>query len=252
MAAGLNHLKERCAGCDRQDVPMNKEHIFAKWLILRTGTDQTGIRWGQKKEVPALAATFPLCEDCNSVFGRELEGPTSRLFDEVEAGRGVSDDDAELLIRCMWKIKGLSWIANHPGGRYTTKYTLRERVLLPIDDIRGRLILGLALVSALHPDSKDLPMGIDSVTEHDAIFVSGVFSRIAVMVVLAEFEPMVPPQFGRYRLASRCHPTHAAKLFHPPSSFRDDVAAVGVTWTASMALSRAHDKFALRLQSTAD
>ncbi len=228
---------------------MDKEHLFPQWLILRTGTQQTGIRWGEKRGVPPLAATFPLCEECNSAFGRDLEGPTSRLFDDIEQGRGLDDNGAELLVRWMWKVKGLAWIASHPGSDYTLKYTLRERVLLPIDAIRGRLVLGIALVSGLHPDSTDLPMGIDSVTEHDATFVSGVLSRIAMMVVLEQFESMIPHQFGRYRLAHKRDRLHAGKLFHPPNSFRDDVEAVGVTYLASVPLSIAHDRLALELQA---
>lgn len=249
MAAHLKHLKERCAGCERQDVPMNKEHLFPSWLILRTGTDKSGIRWGEKRGVPALAATFPLCEDCNTVFGHDLEGPASRLFDEIEQGQGMSDDEAELLIRWMWKIKGLAWIATHPGGHYTQKYTLRERVLFPIGEIRGRLILGVALVKGLHQESTDLPMGIDSRTEHDAVFVSGVFSRIAMMAVAEQFEPMMPPQFARYRLATVRHTLHGGKLFYPPISFDDDVEAVGITYLASVPLSVAHDDLAIKLQT---
>jgi len=194
-----------------------------------------------KKDVPALSATLPLCEECNTAFGDELESPTSSLFDEIEAGRGVSDSDAELLIRWMWKIKGLAWIAANPGGRHTDNYTLRQRVLLPIDDIRGRLVLGLALIKSLHPESTDLPMGIDSRTECDATFVSGVFSMVAAMAVLDEFAPMIPPQFCQYQLAAQRDAMDSAKLFYPAASFRDDVEAVGVTWTSSMHLTRAHD-----------
>lgn len=116
MSIHLKHLKIRCAGCERQDVPMNKEHLFPQWLILRTGTHQTGIRWGNKRNVSALSATFPLCMECNSEFGRDLESPTSKLFDDIENGQGLSDDEAELLIRWMWKIQGLAWIANYPNG----------------------------------------------------------------------------------------------------------------------------------------
>src|SRR5690349_7587387 len=118
----LSHLRERCAGCNRQRVPMNKEHIFAEWLIRRTGTYQTGIRWRDKKDLPALSVTLPLCVRCNTDFGRELESPTSRLFNDIERGLGLSDDEAELLVRWMWKIAGFGWIASFPGGRYTNKY----------------------------------------------------------------------------------------------------------------------------------
>lgn len=248
MASQLTHLKARCAGCQRQGVQMSKEHLFPQWLILRTGTQKTGIRWGKKPGVPALAATFPLCVECNAAFGRDLEGPTCRLFEDIERNRGLNDEEAELLVRWMWKIKGLAWMAAHPDGQYSSKYALRERVLLPIDEIRGRLVLGLALIDRQHPDSTDLPMGVDSVTEHDAIFVSGVFSRIAMMVVLDQFEAMMPLQFERYHLAQKRNPLNAVKVYYPRRSFRDDVEAVGVTTMASLPLSIAHDRLALEFQ----
>lgn len=249
MTANLKHLKERCAGCNRQGVPMSKEHIFPEWLIRRTRTDQSGIRWGEKRGVPALACTFPLCQDCNTAFGEELEGPMSRLFDDIEEGRGITDDEAELLIRWIWKIEGLDWIAAHPDGLYTQKYTLRDRVLLPIDDIRGRLILGVALIKGLHPESIDLPMGFESTNEHSAVFVSGVFSKIATMTVLDQFETMMPPQFGRYRLAPVRNQLHEGKFFYPPTSFDDDIEAVGVTKIASDRISLAHDSLAMNLET---
>ena len=223
---------------------MNKEHVFPEWLIRRTRTNETGIRWGAKRNLPALAATLPRCEECNAEFGKELESPAARLFDEIEADKGLSDDEAELLVRWMWKIKGLDWVANHPGGDYTRKYSLRERVLLPIDNIRGNLVLAAALTASTDPEFGDLPMGIDAVTEHDAIFVSGVFSRIAVMVLHAKFENLVPGQFARYRLASKRHDLHAGKLFYPPVAFKDDVEAVSVTALSSIGLSDMHDQFA--------
>ncbi len=245
----MNHLKIRCASCERHSVSMNKEHLFPKWLILRTGTHQTGIRWGEKRDVTALSATIPLCIECNSEFGRDLESPTSKLFDDIENNRGLSDEEAELLIRWMWKIQGLAWIANNPNGEYTLKYTLRERVLFPIDEVRSQLILGIGLIRNLHPDSTDLPMGFDSSTQIDAIFVSGVFSHIAIMVVREPFQSMIPGKFGCYRLAPRRDLLNQGKLFFPPNSFHDDVEAVGETYKASILLSRAHDKLALELES---
>ena len=222
---------------------------FPEWLIRRTGTHRTGIRWGAKADVSALAVTLPLCTTCNEDFGRELESPAVRVFDDIEEGRGLSDDEAELLIRWMWKIRGLAWMALNPGRRYSATYTLRDRVLLPIDNLRRRLILGLAVIAGPHPDSKDLPMGLDSATLHDAIFVSGVFSRLAIMSVLEPFEDLIPGQFGRYKLAATRDRLNSGKLFHPPTTFRDDVEAVQVTRLASIGLSVAHDELALRLQA---
>jgi hypothetical protein len=249
MATRLNHLKKRCAGCERQDVTMNKEHLFPRWLIQRTGTHRTGIRWGEKHDVPALSATIPLCIECNSEFGRDLENPTSKLFDDIENNRGLSDDEAELLIRWMWKIQGLAWIADHPYDKYSVKYTLRERVLFPIDEVRCQLVLGMALIRNLHSSYTDLPMGIDSSTQLDAIFVSGVCSKIAMMVVLERFQSMIPTKFGCYHLAPEQNPLCKGRLFYPPISFQNDVEAVGETTLSSGPLSMAHDKLALELQT---
>ena len=229
---------------------MNKEHLFPQWLIQRTGTHQTGIRWGTKRGVSALSATFPLCVECNSEFGRDLESPISKLFDEIENGQGLNDIEAELIIRWLWKIQGLAWIANHPTGKHTLKYTLRERVLFPIDEVRSQLVLGMALFGKLHPESTDLPMGLDSSNQVDAIFVSGVFSKIAILVVRDIFQSMIPNKFGSYRLASKRDSLSTGKLFYPPSSFHDELEAVGETWMASVPLSEAHDQLAIKLQSS--
>jgi hypothetical protein len=228
---------------------MTKEHVFPEWLILRTGTNRTGIRWGDVRRLPALAATLPLCEECNWAFGQHLEAPAAKVFDQVEAGEGLSDADIELLIRWMWKIKGMDWLANHPKGRYTDTYTLRERVLRPIDDTRKALVFGMALFAELHPESDDLPMGMNSKTQQDAIFVAGVFSRIAMMVVLEPFESLMPPQFRRHRFSGSLG---TARLFYPPNAFRDDVEAVGVTAVASVELSRRHDAHSARMRSRFD
>jgi hypothetical protein len=85
----FKHMKRRCAGCERIGIRTNKEHVFPKWLIKRTGTDKTGIRWGGISKMSALSATMPLCLKCNQAFGDELERPVSRIFDDLEADRGI-------------------------------------------------------------------------------------------------------------------------------------------------------------------
>jgi len=244
----LKHLKERCAGCERIGVKMNKEHIFPKWLIMRTGTDKTGIRWGENPRLPALAVTVPLCVECNRLFGEQLESPVAAIFDDLEARRGISDLEAELLVRWMWKITGLSWIATHPYGKYNRIYTLRERVLRPIDALRGDLILALSLIEAINPSYGDKPLGVDSTTEVDAVFASGVFSKIAIMAVHAPFAHLIPQAFSLFRLLPNRDATSSAKLCHPKVGFKNDTEAVSVTMLSSIALSEAHDKAARRRQ----
>ena len=239
----MKHMKKKCVACERSGVKMNKEHIFPHWLILKTNTHKTGIRWGLNRRLPALRATLPLCCECNSAFGKELEGPVSIIFDDLESNRGISDCDAEKLIRWLWKIEGLSWCANNPDNKYTSTRTLRERVLYPIDSIRENLVLAVSLIESLHPESDDWPMGIDSKTTLDAVFVSGVFSKIALMVLLDPFISMLPTNFSYYHLSSKMDSTSDAKLFFPKAGFVDDVEAVGVTYFASKPIAKAHDDF---------
>lgn len=183
----------------------------------------------------------PLCIRCNTDFGHELEAPVSRIFSDLEAGQGISDMEAELLIRWLWKFEGLFWIFTHPQHKYTEKYTLRERVLQPIDEIRSDLSLAISLAEEIDPSFGDAPMGLDSWNEHDATFVAGVFSRIAIMVLRRQFEPDVPNQFTLYRLSDRSAPDRAAKLFYPKAGFKTCVEAVGTTRKAGLYLSHAHD-----------
>lgn len=103
----------------------------------------------------------------------------------------------------------------------------------------------MALIKNLHSRSTDLPMGLDSFNNVDAIFVSGVFSKIAIMVVREPFQSMIPIKFACYRLAPKRNPLYTGKLFYPPISFQDDVEAVGETAMASVPLSKAHDQLAL-------
>jgi hypothetical protein len=242
----FKHMKDRCAGCERIGVPMNKEHPFPQWLIKRTGTDKTGIRWADKKRIPALAVTVPLCVDCNTDFGKYLEAPMAALFDDIESGRGVSDSEAELLVRWLWKIEGLMWVGYNPGGDYSDRYTLRERILRPLDDMRGHLAIAVSRLRNIDPEHGDQPMGLDSgIGGANAIFVSGVFARIAVMVLVADFADRIPPHFSVYRLANKPDALANAKVFFPKDGFEDDNEAVFVTKMCSTALLNVHEELAV-------
>jgi hypothetical protein len=88
-------------------------------------------------------------------------------------------------------------------------------------------------------------MGINSDCEQNALFVSGVFSRIAMMVLLENFTSIVPRQFSKYRLApKRIAPENDAKLFFPATRFATCTDAVGVTYKCSARLREAHDAWA--------
>lgn len=195
----------------------------------------------------AKSATVPLCTECNRDFGVALETPVSRIFDDIESGRGLSDNEAELLVRWLWKLEGLLWIAQNPDGDYSPGFKLRERILRPIGQIRGDLVLALARVARIDRAHGDKPMGIDSaVGGANAIFVSGVFSELAVMVLMADFIEMIPEHFTRYRLAPSREETGDAKLIFPKTGFADDNEAVFVTVACSGPLDLVHEEFAQR------
>ena len=234
-------FKNTCVACGTPGAMMNKEHFWPQWLIERTGTQRTAVRFTPQRRINPKSLVVPLCVRCNTDFGRELESPVSYIFHELEKGCGISDYDAELLIRWLWKFEGLYWRFSHPSDTYSNKYTVRDRVLKPIDEIRESLILAISLVESIDPTFGDAPMGIDSWNENSAIFVSGVFSRIAIMVLESQFERSIPPQFSIYRLAKQNAADMYAKLFFPKVGFRDCTEAVAVTNEASMYLSYAHD-----------
>jgi len=167
---GYKHIKNKCAGCGRSDVKMNKEHVFPKWLIHRTNTHKTKISWFGENRINALSATLPLCVDCNRDFGTGLENPVSKIFTDLENSRGISENEAEILIRWLWKLDGLFWVASNPNGNYSPVYTLRQRVLQPIDAVRRQLILAISLIEFIDPSFGDLPLGLDSHCNMNAIF----------------------------------------------------------------------------------
>lgn len=199
----MSELKSKCIACDGIGKRMNKEHLFPKWLILRTKTHKTKIRWHEGKKIPGLAATLPICEECNTLFGAELESPVAQIFDCLENEEGISDFKAELLIRWLWKMDGMFWIVNNPTSVYSEKYTLKEKVLSPIDEVRSKLVLSISLIQTMDFGFDDLPTGIDSVTHFDGIFVTGVFSRIAIMVTLDCFNDLIPDNFSTHNLEEK-------------------------------------------------
>jgi len=239
----FRHLKRTCAGCEKPGLEMNDEHVFPQWLIRRTKTNLTSIRWLAGNRVNPLAATLPLCVGCNRDFGRVLEDPVSRIFDDLESHRGISENEAELLIRWLWKIDGLFWIASYPEGDYSRKYTLREKVLSPIDIARSYLRLAVSLIDHIDECFKDKPIGIDSHCRIDGLFVAGVFSQTAIMVVHEQLESQIPKQYSVLRMQRQPDSSSNAKLFYPITGFVDDTQAVTVSMILGARLSTAHDAF---------
>jgi hypothetical protein len=237
----MKRWKIQCAACEKTGKKINKEHYWPKWLIHRTGTGKTTIKWGDKQIRP-FAATLPMCSDCNTEFGRDLEGPVSRLFEEIETGKGLTDFEAELFVRWLWKMEGLAWNFHHPEHKYSEKYTLRERVLYPIDGLRPKLKLAISLLDRIDDDFEDKPMGLDALNQVNAIFVIGVLSYIAVMVLHEDFEKYVPPEFTVYGLAEKRLGGIDAKVFFPKTGFETCTDAVVACRKIGPFLAYLHDK----------
>ena len=64
---------------------MNKEHLYPKWLLQHTKTQKDTFKWIYG-DVPGDQVTVPLCIDCNTQLGTELEGPVCEGFKAIEAG----------------------------------------------------------------------------------------------------------------------------------------------------------------------
>ena len=104
-------LRLRCSGCDRVGLPMTKEHFFPRWLIESAQVHHEGITWLDGQTVDPDKATIPLCRACNEAFGTTLEGPVAEIFRQLEQGASISEEEAEVLVRWLWKFEGLQWTA---------------------------------------------------------------------------------------------------------------------------------------------
>lgn len=228
--------------CGSDKYKITKEHFWPRWLATRTGTHKTGVPWLGEKRITAYSAKLPLCSRCNRDFGTHLEGPVSQIFDDLETGNGISDTEAEILVRWLWKFEGLAWRFMDPEGTYSQKYTIRERVLNPIDEIREQLVLAIALIEEIDPNFRDAPMGIDSMNRVNAIFVSGVFSRIAILVVHSMAETEIPGSFSLYHLLPSRGAESNTKLFFPKTGFEKCTDAVATMTLISPHLSYLHDQ----------
>jgi hypothetical protein len=242
---GLRALRLRCTGCDRVGRPMTQEHFFPKWLIEYAEVHREGISWLGKDDVSADSATVPLCDECNNLFGTLIEGPVSKLFRTLDADQPISDYDAELLVRWMWKFEGFQWaIYARPEEAYSHKYRLRDRVTQPepFAEIREHMVLALATLRANDPGFEDWPLGIDTPPGEDAITMSGVFRRVAIITSLTQFADEIPDTFGKY-LFGKPPPDRHVPVFSPPCSFPFAKGAIELTQSTATRLSVLHTQF---------
>lgn len=252
MRLGNRHLRLRCMGCERTGRRMTNEHFFPAWLIKYADVRRDGITWPQKagldwiekKKVNPEKAVVPLCDECNSIFGKELESPVASIFRALDCEECISDSDAELLVRWMWKFEGLQWSLFHDPNteKYTGIYTLRERVTTSraFNEARSELVLAIALARANDDGYTDWPMGLDTPVSENAITMTGVFRRVAIIVSLARFADAIHPAFAKY-IFGQPPADRNAKIFCPPCTFLTARGAVTATQESAMALSVLHD-----------
>ena len=184
-----------------------KEHFYPKWLIKMTKA--SGVRMdgpGQEKWVNPNSFTVPLCAGCNSRLGTELEGPVKAAFDSLQSGLGISDHQAELIVRWLWKFETWAWMKHYGSDNvYNMSATPVERLCgSTFHRVRDRITLSVGRIagdSYIHANGRDygLPMGIDTpVTQYDADCVLGVFSKLALGVSMVWADDMLPLGMDRY------------------------------------------------------
>ncbi|CAB5657004.1 Uncharacterised protein [Aeromonas hydrophila] len=218
-----------------------KEHFFAKWLIRHTKMLNHKIKWLDGNVVYPMTATIPLCGQCNSEFGRNLEAPMMKILQNIESGLGVSDNEAEIFVRWAWKMEGLSWRLAQPDDNYSKVYTVRDRVLKKIDNIRSRLVLAIALVEDPYEGKEYLPLGFCNMNENNAIVMSGVISSVAFIVLTDDQIGNLPIQFSYWRLKALRDKLGDARLFYPKTGFKNFTEARDLTRLAANTISKQFD-----------
>jgi hypothetical protein len=230
---------------------MTREHFFPEWLIDYAEVHRRGIDWLGRKGVHPGKATVPLCGECNNLFGTILEGPVSQIFRALDDNQPISDFDAELLVRWMWKFEGLQFFCfAEPEQVYTRKFCLRDRVTKPepFAEVRDKMMLALATSHANDPGRGDWPMGLDTPAGEDAITMSGVFKRVSIITSFALFDELIPDLYGKYKFGPI--PTdRTAPVFSPPCSFPFSRGATDMAQFIGEQLSVAHAEFGRRMTS---
>lgn len=222
----LKHFKDQCVCCERTGQKMNREHIFPKWLLQHTNTRKDMFGWIYGK-VPADQATVPLCEECNSKLGTELEGPVRTIFNAIESGEGFNDNDAELLIRWMWKIVGLFyWTICNKHWKYGF-ITLKEHVLSRIILPRSRISIALSLIEDPNEEYGCAPVGLDAFSFYSNIYAVGVFSKLCIVVFHSSFEKYIDQSIWTvYRLSDHPMVLNPQNKVYPQYGFKTGSSAL--------------------------
>lgn len=237
----MKKFKKHCIGCDKKMKHPTKEHFWPKWLIKHTKMEKHKIIWFNGNKIPPLTATIPLCAECNSEIGGKLEEPMMNILVDIESGRGLSDNGAEIFIRWAWKMEGLSWRLIQPEGNYSSIYTVKDRVLKKIDQIRGSLVLAIALIEDAYDGRNHLPLGLCNTNEINAIVISGVIGHVAFIVLTEDQVDKLPINYSYYRLNALRNNLGDAKLFYPKVGFRAYLQAIILTRYTARLISHSFD-----------
>lgn len=182
----FHHFKNQCICCEESGKKMNKEHIFPKWLLKLTNTEQDLFN-SPNGMVPGISLTIPLCEDCNRQLGVELEAPVSSIFLRINNNEGFNDHEAELLVRWMWKINGMFyWSICNENWKYGY-ITLKEHVLSKIVSPRDRISIAISLIKYPEDEYGCAAVGLDAFPLYSNIYSVGVFSKICLVVFHSQF-----------------------------------------------------------------
>jgi hypothetical protein len=104
------------------------------------------------------------------------------------------------------------------------------------------MALAMATIAQNDEGFDDWPVGLDTPSsETNAICVSGVFGRIALVTLLVDFVQYIPREFGIYQFAL-ADPDRNLKTFAPPQGFLNPKAAIESAITTSEVLIRLHEQ----------
>jgi len=212
------HLKSKCVCCEEVGKEYNQEHVFPKWLLRMSNAEKSPFRWLGKAYVAGQNCTIPLCKECNSLLGKELETKVQTIFTNIEAGNGINDYEADILIRWIWKIAGMLYRVINPEW-YQGGITLKQHVLTPIVQPRERISIAISIIEDGFEDFGYAPVGLDSVCKISSIYCAGVFSRLSIIVLYTEFIDKIPNNWGVYTLSKTPLMMNPDKKFYPPVGF---------------------------------
>ena len=225
----LKHFKKKCICCEKENKPMSKEHIFPQWLLKMTGNNSINFNWIYGK-IPAYNCTVPLCTDCNSILGQQLEAPVKTIFENIEKNEGFNDYDAELIIRWMWKVSGMFYWSICNDHWLYGYMRLFDKVLKPIDMPRNRLSLAISLIKDSYQDYGYAPIGLDSVNIYSNVLSAGVFSNLSIIVFYSFLEDYFDSdKWTIYNLSNYPFLSNSNYKIKPKTSFATADEAISYT-----------------------